>query len=303
MHIAGERFSRWTLLRPVEDSRGRGYWLMRCDCGTERAVLLCNVVNMRSTSCGCRSRDPLDERKLNPVWPSEYEAWHGIKRRCYGRNTKVFARYGGRGISVCQRWLDSFDAFLADMGPKPSPWHSIDRINNDGNYEPGNCRWATSTEQNRNRSNNLILTNNGESMPLSQWAERIGLPVSALAKRIDSGIPVDVALSVPSAGIRRLISFRGKTQSIREWAKELKMPENRLACRLGRDGWTVEESLTIPWAPRGTKGRPRQLASAPIPFYDRGASSAAASGRSLARRRKVVDRGCESPPQDNKPRD
>lgn len=114
----------------------------------------------------------------------EYTAWNFMIGRCYRPRNHRYAWYGGRGIRVCDRWRTSFEAFLADVGPRPTPRHSLDRIDNDGDYEPGNVRWATSFEQSRNRRNVKLYTHDGETLTLSEWADRVGLPYSTLKQRV-----------------------------------------------------------------------------------------------------------------------
>jgi len=115
-------------------------------------------------------------------------------QRCTSPNNHAYDRYGGRGIKVCDRWLNSFESFLADMGDKPSSECSLDRIDNNGNYEPSNCRWATATEQMRNRSNSIHLTMNGETLPAAEWAEKLGIPLSRIHARIKHGFSVEQTL-------------------------------------------------------------------------------------------------------------
>jgi hypothetical protein len=116
-----------------------------------------------------------------------YSTWRNMLGRCNNPKDAGYRRYGGRGIKVCKRWTKSFAAFVKDMGPKPSPKHSIDRRNNDGNYKPGNCRWATMKEQQRNRSDNVIITIDERSQPLSAWAEQFGLSRGTIDKRFELG--------------------------------------------------------------------------------------------------------------------
>lgn len=131
---------------------------------------------------------------------AEYRAWRSMVARCCSSSCAAYPYYGGRGIKVCDRWRESFSAFLADMGRRPSEQHSIDRINNDGNYEPGNCRWATWTEQARNRRSNVLIEHNGETLPLVVWAERCGMRPSALAMRLSYGWTIERMLSEPLRG-------------------------------------------------------------------------------------------------------
>lgn len=148
-------------------------------------------------SCGCvKARGA--NRTHGMSGTSEYAIWEGIVRRCTNPRVKEWALYGGRGITVCDRWRASFVNFLADVGARPSKRHSIDRYpDRNGNYEPGNVRWATQREQMRNMSRNRLLSLGGETMCLQAWADRLGLPEQALANRLKRGWPLAKALTTP----------------------------------------------------------------------------------------------------------
>lgn len=124
-----------------------------------------------------------------------------MRMRCLNRNSKDWSNYGGRGITICQAWLDSFEAFFADVGAKPSPKHSIDRINSDGNYEPSNCRWATIIQQAGNRRGNRRITFGGETLLLSEWAKRLGICNASLFERLAKW-PVEKALGTAAIRVR-----------------------------------------------------------------------------------------------------
>jgi hypothetical protein len=127
---------------------------------------------------------------------SEYRTWSGMKGRCMNPKNPKFLIYGGRGITVRARWME-FLNFLADMGPKPTPSHSIERVDRNGNYEPGNCIWATQSVQQRNRSTNRILTFNGVTKTMTDFAADYGLRVGTLWNRLDLGWPIKSALTLP----------------------------------------------------------------------------------------------------------
>jgi hypothetical protein len=135
-------------------------------------------------------------RQQRGISSNEYRIWEGMKHRCYNPSNKRFALYGSRGISVCERWRESFAAFMADMGPCPVGM-SLDRIDNDGNYCPENCRWTTMRVQGRNTRHNRLITHNGQTKCLIEWAESSGINADAIYARLRLGWPVERALTEP----------------------------------------------------------------------------------------------------------
>lgn len=147
-----------------------------CDCGNEVVAYTGNLNKGRNKSCGCWKK--MTSKAIHTThgmsYSDEYKIWQGIRTRCKNPNATSFPRYGGSGITICERWDNSFDAFHEDMGPRPSKKHSVDRINNDGNYEPSNCRWATPSEQRSNTTTNVFVEYQGRRMTTAQFAELTG---------------------------------------------------------------------------------------------------------------------------------
>lgn len=150
---SGDRFGRLVVIAAAWSRESHRRWYCRCDCGTTTITRETHMKQGRITSCGCAKtefhRRRLLKHGLHGV--PEYRVWKTMKSRCTSPGQQSFKYYGARGIGVCDRWRESFETFYADMGPRPGPQYSIDRINNDGHYEPGNCRWATATEQALNK--------------------------------------------------------------------------------------------------------------------------------------------------------
>jgi hypothetical protein len=152
--LTNRKFGRWTVIGRAETRLGKVRWMCVCECGERRTVSATSLVQGTSKSCGCLKREapPWNKTHGESRYSSaEYQVWVAMRQRCLNRKCRAYGRYGGRGITICARWLESFEAFLADVGRKPSARHSLDRINNNGDYEPSNCRWATPAQQNRNR--------------------------------------------------------------------------------------------------------------------------------------------------------
>jgi len=182
---------------------GGSRWWCRCSCGAELSMRASNLkAKGGSRSCGCRSFRPCRRGRCRQTChgksgTAEYMVWEAVLQRCLDKNCDCYHRYGGRGITVCDRWLD-FETFLADMGHRPSPDHSIERIDNSCGYEPKNCRWATRKEQARNRRTNRFLEHDGQRMTLIEWAEKTGMKRATIERRIDVlGWSVGKALSSP----------------------------------------------------------------------------------------------------------
>ena len=194
--LTGRVFGQLTVIQYAGGRR----WLVQCVCGTTKQVLSYSITSGHTRSCGCLQREIATRlaTKHNGCGTAEYNIWYGMISRCNDPRDKSYCNYGGRGIVVCNQWRESFSVFLADMGPRPTSKHQLDRYpNNDGNYEPGNCRWATQTEQARNRRNNHRITHNGISLTLVEWADRISIRATTIRQRLKYGWSVERALSTP----------------------------------------------------------------------------------------------------------
>jgi len=187
----GKRNGRLVCLSEAPRRGTKRYFLFQCDCGKTKEILLYSFKVGRVRSCGCISveRIRLVHRRLtkNLGALQEYKVWAAMIHRCTNPNNANFNHYGGRGITVCKEWLGSYAQFLEDMGRRPTAKHSLDRIDNSGNYEPANCRWATMDVQSRNRRSNHILTHNGQSLHVTDWAAKLGCANTVLHSRLKLG--------------------------------------------------------------------------------------------------------------------
>lgn len=178
LELTGQKFGRLTVesQNPVRTLDGKIRWNCVCDCGNRSTVVGSSLIKGLTSSCGCYHKERVSEvGKSNIVHgmtsAPEFEAWCSMIQRCTNQSHKAYSYYGGRGITVCERWLNSFEAFYEDMGPRPSPEHSIDREENNKGYYKDNCRWATLIEQNNNRRNNVFYDYKGQQHTLLQLAE------------------------------------------------------------------------------------------------------------------------------------
>lgn len=197
---------KYGLLTPIAYSHSKPnkkndeYWLFVCDCGNEKISRLYDVQRSKIYSCGCLKKKLLAERnksnaKHGYFGTSTYDSWAGIIDRCCNNNSSNYKSYGERGISICEKWRNSFKEFLKDMGEKPEGF-TIDRIDVNGNYESSNCRWANAKTQANNRSNNRKINYNGQTHNLAEWSDIMGIKPSTISKRIDKyGWSIEEALT------------------------------------------------------------------------------------------------------------
>jgi hypothetical protein len=201
--LTGHHYGRWTVIKESGRKFGGSTWLCRCECGTERVMRGSAIRSGNSTSCGCynlevRRRVCIERNTTHGLSRTRtYRAWEAMRHRCENPSATTWPKYGGKGITVCERWK-SFENFLADMGQAPSDRHSIDRIDFKGNYKPSNCRWATMREQQNNRSSNRRITAFGRTQTLQQWSRETGFAHK-------NGWDVETALTVkPVKGRNKL---------------------------------------------------------------------------------------------------
>lgn len=199
--ITGNKYGRLTVLSFAgynNHKTPKPQWECQCECGEVVVIAGYHLKNGNTSSCGCLRKETAKERATYHGMKGSrtYQVWQGMKARTTNPNNSHYSAYGGRGIKVCQKWFDSFEAFLSDMGEAPDGM-SIDRINNDGNYEPSNCRWATSKQQCRNNSRNVWIEANGVRKCLKDWADELGCTSHAIQKRINRGWSESDAVTIP----------------------------------------------------------------------------------------------------------
>lgn len=200
INLTGKTFGRLTVIsRAIHPSR-HVYWFCSCSCGINKIIRGGHLNDGRIVSCGCYRPMMTHNESSGGEVTKEYSSWVHIKARCLNHNNHKYHLYGGRGIAICDRWINSYENFLADMGRAPSPEHTIDRKDNNGNYEPDNCRWATIEEQQNNRRITFKVEFNGQQIPISVLCRQFGGIVNSnvASWRIRAGWPVLKSVTIPA---------------------------------------------------------------------------------------------------------
>lgn len=213
LDLVGQTFARLTVLSQVASTGYGRRYLVRCECGKTFEAATGHLRSGRTKSCGCLGAENRraanlkhghDRKATGPT--AEYRTWIDMIDRCERPAAISYPHYGGRGIVVCPKWRASFEAFLADMGPKPSPKHSIERDDVNGNYCPENCRWATRAEQARNTRRNMVLIIDGESGVLKDWAAKSPASMETIRRRVIAGWDHKAAVYTPARPMNRRAS-------------------------------------------------------------------------------------------------
>lgn len=197
--LTGRRFGRLVALASSRQAPKRQMWMCQCDCGREHEVGADHLIAGRIKSCGCGRALANKKRITHGLSKSrEYGIWSNMKNRCYNPKVESYADYGARGITVCDPWLEDFGAFVRDMGRRPSPKHELDRINNNGPYSPENCRWVLRRQNANNKRSNILLTVDGVTKAIGEWASLMGVSYNMILRRVMSKWPDRDAVLIPS---------------------------------------------------------------------------------------------------------
>lgn len=247
--LTGRKIGRWTVVSRAEnDPKGQSRWNCKCDCGTERDVPGVTLRGDRTHSCGCLKTELTIARSTKHGHSSSttisptYHSWVGMTQRCSNPKHKDYDRYGGRGITVCEKWR-TFSGFLEDMGEKPEG-SSIERAENDLNYDKDNCKWATVSEQANNKSNNRVVEFDGESLTVAQWAIKTGINNNTILDRLNRGWDVkNVLTKEVNPHNKKFLTIDGETKEIGEWIKNKGIKVSTYYYRI-KKGMTPEEALS-----------------------------------------------------------
>lgn len=252
----GDRFGRLSVLAVGKVPGAYRYKAVcQCDCGAEIiAVRFDALLAGQTQSCGCLQKEATTTHGLSGS--PHYGRWRQMMSRCYSPDDPAYPDYGGRGIKVCERWRD-LAIFVEELPQGYFPGAEMDRIDNDGDYEPGNIRWVTRQQNTDNRRSGHRLTYKRRTQSLTKWAEETGINLGTLWTRVNEfGWSAKDALTTPARPHERMVTHEGKTQSVSAWARELGMPISTLMRRL-HEGWSDEDALTAP-----RYAQPKQRSSA-----------------------------------------
>ena len=244
INLIGQKFNRLTVSGFYgKNNLGKSLWNCSCECGNNKTVLGAHLRSGHTKSCGCLQLESVTKHGdcKNGVRSGEYRSWEGMLRRCENPKHTRYKDYGGRGISVCERW-HQFEIFLEDMGPRPhGMW--LERIDNDMNYCKDNCKWATTEEQGNNTRSNVWLEFNSEVKNIAQWSAEIGIGRSTLRERIQRGWSTEKVLTSPVDP--KKFESDGETKTILQLALEAGIDKSVIRKRLDR-GWSVKKAITTP---------------------------------------------------------
>lgn len=257
-NLEGLRFGYLTVFERVANVDGNARYRCVCDCGNTSEVYGRHLYHGTTRSCGClrvtaRKIHGFNSKKDKRKYKF-YRAYHSMLYRCFNKNNTDYHHYGGRGITVCERWQGSsgFENFVADMFPSFVLGLTLDRIDNEKNYSPENCRWADRNIQTSNTRRNINITANGETLTITEWSRRTGLTYPKITRRLANGWPPEEALFTPANIIKRPnnidpyvrnITVDGVTLSIADWVKRTGISGNTIRGRLRR-GWAPEKAVS-----------------------------------------------------------
>jgi hypothetical protein len=194
LNLIGWKCNKLTVVEFVGRNKKRvSLWRCLCECGCYRIATSSDLRSLRAKSCGClfKNNGGINKHGNAAKKTIEYSSWAHMKSRCLNKNHKQYNDYGGRGIKVCESWINSFENFLSDMGKAPSLSHTIERIDVNGDYELNNCKWATRKEQSNNRRSSVLITINGITKNLKHWCEYYGVSISTVCYRRKRGYPME----------------------------------------------------------------------------------------------------------------
>lgn len=246
-NLEGLRFGRLLVIKKsVIDVNQKTSWCCQCDCGNVKDIPEYSLIrNTRPTlSCGCLHKEAVTKHGYRHM--PEYNIWRGMMDRCYNQKNANYFRYGGRGIVMSNEWRENFEAFYKDMGPRPGPEYSIERIENDKGYYKGNCKWATKKEQANNRGNSKQYIYRGKSQNLEDWCKELGLNFNTIYSRISKGWSFKHAITISvNEHLVSRYTYNDRDMTLHEWCAELGLNYPTIWYRI-KKGMSFEEAITKP---------------------------------------------------------
>ena len=265
----GDTFGLLTVERHAPPKRSKPRWYCKCACGGDGVYTSGRLTGGKQRSCGCLLRQRREAQAvaaakrqarmyedLGPEGRALYGIWYMMIDRCHNPKATRYADYGGRGISVSDRWRfgadgkSGLECFDADMGPRPSRDHQVERGNNDRPYEPGNCSWDTRVNQANNKRNNRFVEHGGKRLTVAQWARIKNVHPATITRRLNAGMSASDALTVPVGSIEPKdavwVDYDGERVTLAEAARRKGLPYNAVKLRVGRMGWSIERALSHP---------------------------------------------------------